>query len=800
MLKTYFKIAFRNLFKHKLYAFINVFGLGLGIACSIILFQFITYHLSFDTYHANAGKIYKVGYDLHIPDGSIEYERGAPLILEKAIDADIPQVQKSAVILKDRSFTVAVTSQNGGRKLFSENETIALTDGRFFKLFSYDWKQGAPSTALTQPNTAVITESLAQKYFGSYNVLGKTLIIDNKLPLTITGVLATNRHNTDIKEELFISLGSFHQLYPEFAAQMQTDWNFINSHTALFVELDKGASPKAVEKTITALVNKAINLKESSYDYKLLPLLNMHFDGRRGGVIQKPMLVTLGIVGLLLLVIACVNFVNMATAQSTRRAKEIGTRKVLGSSPFAIFKQFIIETACVALLALVVAIAAIFFFLPIFNNWLGTSVSLNFTNYQLPLFLFGILTFVILAAGFYPGIVLSRFKPVSALKNQINNNISTSRFARMGLIVGQNVIAQVLIICTLLITLQTRYLKNTDPGFDKSAVVILPLPDKAKAKTDYLRNVLMSKPGVKTVSFCYSPAQSLMDKGGSIKYDTRDWEAFTVFTKIGDANYVKTFGLKIIAGRDIAESDSAKQFLLNEKAVQKLGVKNINDVIGRKLVCGDLGDAEGIIVGVVKDFHSRSLYKPIDADLITSSRDYYQFVAVKITGQNLPATVNNLRGAFNSVYPDNVFEYHFLDEQINDMYKKEDLLGNLIKASTAVAILISCLGLLGLIAMITAQRTKEIGIRKVLGASVASITALLSKDFLKLVLVAILISSPIAWLLMKSWLQNFAYHIDIPVWVFTVTALLSLLIAITTTAAQSVKAAIANPVRSLRND
>ncbi|AMR33272.1 hypothetical protein A0256_18520 [Mucilaginibacter sp. PAMC 26640] len=800
MLNTYFKIAFRNLTKHRFYTLINVFGLALGVACCIILFQFISYHLSFDNYHPNAKQIYKVGYDLHIPDGSIEYERGAPLILAKAIDTQVPQVKNSAILLKDRSFTVTVNAADGITRLFAENERIALTDGRYFKLFTYQWKQGDFVTALNQPNKAVLTANLAQKYFGTEDVVGKIITVDNRMPVTITGVLANNKPNTDMKEELFLSLGSFNQLYPDFAAQMQTDWNFINSHSALFVELPENVSPIQVEKTLTAIVNKAINQKESSYDYKLLPLLGLHFDGKRGGVIQKSMLITLGFVGFLLLAIACVNFINMATAQSTKRAKEIGTRKVLGSSSAAIFKQFITETGCIAALAILTAVVAVSLFLPVFNSWVGTQITLAiFSDYKLFLFLLAVLLLVILAAGFYPAMLLSRFKPVYALKDQVSANIKSTRFTRKGLIIIQNVIAQVLIICTLLITLQTDYLKNSDPGFDKNAIVMLPLPDHAKVKTDYLRNLLMAKPGVKNVSFCYSAAQSALDKGGSVKYDNREWENFTVFTKIGDAQYAKTFGLNLIAGRDIAESDSARQFLINEKLVQKLGVKNVNDVIGRRLVCGDLGDSEGTIVGVVKDFHSKSLYKPIDADLVTSSRDYYQFAAVKLSSHNRN-TLTQLRNAWKSVYPASVFEYHFLDEQINDLYKKEDLLGKLIKASTAVAIMISCLGLLGLISLVTAQRVKEIGIRKVLGASVGQITLLLSKDFVKLVLVAIVIATPVAWLLMHNYLQDFAYHIHIPGWVFAATAVLSLMVAFVTTGVQSVKAALANPVKSLRDE
>jgi len=801
MIKNYFKIALRDLKRHKFYTAINVFGLSLGIGCSIILFQFITYHLSFDTYHHDTKQLYRVVDEMHIPDGSINYEKGAPMILANAVKAQVPQVKNAAILMADKSFTVAVNNNTANPKLFSEHENIALTDKHLFEVLDYNWAQGNPAIALAEPNTAVITSVLAKKYFGDTDAMGKTLLVDNHLQVKITGVLAPGKGNTDFKTDLFISLASFEQLNPDFAKQMRNDWNFINSHTHIFLQLNDNASPKAVESAIAGIIKKTLGNDGSWYHYKLLPINQWHFDGRYAGVIQKPLLVTLGLVGLLLVIIACVNFINMATAQSTKRAKEIGTRKVLGSTPMAIFYQFISETGVIACIAALFSVAWAALFMPVLNTWLGTNLTLGlFGGYQLPLFLFALVVLVIFAAGFYPAIVLSRFKPMHALKNQVNANVKTSQFTRKGLIIVQNVIAQVLIICTILITLQTKFLKNADPGFDKNAIVMLPVPDMAKAKTDYLRNLMLSNPGVKSISYCYDAALSTSQKGGSVKYDARDWETFTVLSSIGDANYAKTFGLKIIAGRDYAESDSSKQYLINEKLVKMLGAKSPAEVIGRKFTSGDLNNSDGTIVGVVKDFHSKSLYNTMTPQLISSGREYYRYAAVKLSGNNLAAGIDNVRKSWKSVYPDYAFEYHFLDEQVAQFYNKEELLGKLIKASTIVAILISCLGLLGLISLITTQRIKEIGIRKVLGASVADITALISKDFLKLVLLAVVVAIPIAWLMMHQWLQNFAYHIDVPVWVFIVTAVLSVVVALVTTSIQTIRSAIANPVKSLRSE
>jgi putative ABC transport system permease protein len=801
MLKTYLKIAYRNLVKHRFYSAINIFGLSLGIACSIILFQFVTYHLSFDTYHRNAKQIYRVVDEMHIPDGTISYEKGAPMVMANTVKAQVPQVKNVAMLLGDRSFSIAVNSNTAHPKLFAEHENIALTDKHWFELFDYTWEQGNYASALSEPNTAVITTNLAQKYFGSTDVLGKTLLVDNHLPVKITGVLAQNKPTTDFRADMFISLASFEQLNPDMAKQMRNEWYFVNSHTNIFFQLNNNASPKVIENAMSGMIKKALGNDGSWYHYKLLPLREWHFDAHYAGVIQRPLLLILALTGLLLIVIACVNFINMATAQSTKRAKEIGTRKVLGSTPAGIFNQFITETSLIAFVAIVLSLLWVTLFLPVLNSWLGTNLTYGmFSAWQLPLYLLAVFIIVVLAAGFYPAMILSRFKPIDALKNQLISGTKSSQFTRKGLIVAQNIIAQVLIICTVLITLQTKFLKTADTGFDKNAIVMVPIPDKAKAKTDYMRNLMLAKPVVKSVSYCYEAAMGASQKGGSIKYDTRDWEKYTVFTVIGDANYTKTFGLKIIAGKNYAENDSTKQFLVNEKLVKMLGAKDPNDVIGRKFTSGDLNDSEGTIVGVVKDFHSKSLYNVMEPQLISTGRDYYRYAAVKLSGKNLSAGIDQVRDAWQAVYPGYAFEYRFLDEQVAGFYKKEELLNKLVTASAGVAILISCLGLLGLISLITTQRTKEIGIRKVLGASVSQITALLSKDFLKLVMLSLLIAIPAGWLIIHSWLQNFAYHIKVPLWVFAATAAVSVVIAFVVTSVQSVKAAVVNPVKSLRSE
>jgi putative ABC transport system permease protein len=802
MFKNYIKIAWRNLWKHKFYTIINILGLALSIGCSIILFQFITYHLSFDTYHLNAKRIYRVVHRLTFDDGVPLYDQGAPLALARDVKASDPRVEDVGVLLRMHDITVAIHQKDGAeKKMFTEHENIGITDGHFFNLFDYQWEQGNKSTALTAPNTVVLSHSLAEKYFGNQDVIGKTIRIDNKNTFTVTGVVKDHPANTDIKVDIFLSLSTLKDIYPDVAHAMINDWGFINSTNAVYVALRSGISPVDMERDIARMNIKAQGTMAKPYHFMMLPLTDVHFDGRFAGVIQRSLLTILGVIGLLLIVIACVNFINMATAQSFKRAKEIGIRKVLGSSPRAIFMQFISEASYIVVFAALLSFVMVALAMPVLNVWLQTQLGFGlFTDYRLITFIAIVLLVITIAAGSYPALILSRFKPVNALKNQAAGYPQMVGFTRKGLIVVQNVIAQVLIICTILITMQVNYLKTADLGFNKNDVLMVPLPNSEKSKTDYLRNQLLADPAIKSVSFCYRAPSSLTDKGGSIKYDTRDWEKFIGRTVIGDADYVKTFGIQLVAGRNVAESDSAREFLVNEVLMHQLGIKDPQEIIGRKFTAGDLSNEAGIIVGIVKDFHAKSLYHAIGPEYITTFRKQYQYAGIKISSGSLSAGIDRIKKEWQSVYPDHVFEYRFLDQQIADFYQKEELLNRLITSSALIAIFISCLGLLGLIALLTQQRTKEIGIRKVLGASVINITTLLSVDFLKLVLLSIIISSPIAWLMMSRYLNNFAYRIDIAWWVFGITALLSLLIAFVTVSLQSVKAARINPVKSLRSD
>ncbi|MHA4809652.1 ABC transporter permease [Flavitalea flava] len=803
MLSTYFNIAWRNLWKQKFHAAINIFGLSLGMAGGLILFQFISYHLSYDRYHQKSGQLYRAVTDLHLDDGSVINVSGSPLGLTAALQDEFPTIKDQAVLLKLRTVTISVPGA-GQWKYFEEKENIGFTDQHWFNLFDYTWEEGNAASSLQQPNTAVISRRLADKYFGNAEAIGQTIRLDNKYTVTITGVLKDLPANSDFRTELFFSRPSFTAFYPGTEEAMYRSWGFINTTTQSFVWLPEKQSETLSEKKVTAAMARLTKIHfepdvASVYHFHLQPLKEIHFDGRYGGTIQRSLLLTLAVIGLFLVIIACFNFINLATAQSAKRAREIGTRKVLGSSRMAIFRQFMTETACLVLLATLLSLLWIKLILPLSDKWLQILLPFNpFRDLRLSMAVLLLAILVTATAGFYPAIILSRWKPVDALKKQINS--PGSSLFRKGLIVFQNVVVQVLIICTLIITLQIKHLKTTDPGFVKEAVIMVPVPDPAKGKSSYLESLLKMDPAIQAVSFCYSAPLSERSLGGSVSYDNRSWEKFNSRTIIGDADYLPTFGIALLTGRNITESDTVREFLINETLVRQLGIGDPKQVIGRRLVAGGLDDHPGIIVGVVKDFNVQTLNKPVEPVLFTTKRDRYEYAAIKFKGGNPADLRSRIRKAWEAVYPAHVFEYHYLNEQIDEYYHKEDLLNKLINATAAIAIAISCLGLLGLISFFTIQRTKEIGIRKILGANASAIMYMLSKDFLKLVLLSILIASPVAWYMMNHWLLDYAYRIKINWWIFVLAGVASLLIALITVSYQAVKAAFVNPVESLRSE
>lgn len=793
MLRNYFKIAWRNLKRSKVYTLINVLGLSLGIACAILIFALVKYHLSFDTFHSNADRIYRITTEFHGEE--ISYNSGVPSPFGEAFRNDYSFAEKVALVatLSDRIITFPAS---GGIRKFEED--IAFAEPAFFEILDFPLVRGSQRSALNAPNTAVITERIAKKYFGAEDPVGKIIRIDNNLDVTIAGVLRDLPANTDRRQEIYLPFTNLKDHSPWL---VEEDWWLsVNKGMQCFVLLNPGVSQTVLSKSLSAMSEKYYNKKNAQiFRFKPQPLSDIHFNPELDGRVAKKNLWVLSLIGLFLIITACVNFINLATAQALRRSKEIGVRKVLGGYRWQLFRQFMTETALITLLAMVMALALAYLTLPYVNQLFQVQLELNlFRDIYLLTFLPALLLIIILLSGSYPGLVLAGFQPVLALKGKLSQSHAGGFSLRRGLVITQFAISQLLIIGTLVIASQMRYSRQADMGFRKDAIVMLPVPDNSKSKISTLGAQLSGLTGVEEITFCNDAPASEITPSTKMSYDSRtESEEFSISFKAGDAHYVPLFGLEILEGRNLRPSDTIREYLVNETVVKKLGVTTNQEVIGKNAT---INGKTGTIVGVVKDFHNKSFHQAIDPLYISTLRENYGNCAVKVNLATLETTLPSIENAWENIYPDNVYKYDFLDEQIARFYEQDRIFLRLIQAFAGIAILIGCLGLYGLVSFMASQKTKEVGLRKVLGASVESIVWLFGKEFTCLLLIAFVLSAPLAWWAMNNWLENFEYRIEIGAGIFALAILITLLVAVLTVGYRSVKAALTNPVKSLRSE
>ncbi|MGV3560402.1 ABC transporter permease [Larkinella arboricola] len=798
MIRNYFQIALRNLERKKSYTFINVSGLALGMACGILIFMLISYHLSFDNFHANADRIYRFVTEQHRE--TVSYRPNVPNPFGKVFRNDYTFGEKVARIASSNDVLISLKTGGEIRK-FKEDAGVAFAETDFFDIFNYPLLRGDFKTVLREPNTAILTERMARKYFGDQNPINQTFHLDNKVQFRITGILKDLPVHTDRKTEIFLSYNTLRQ-YDEWMASDES-WGGMNSAMQCFVQLKPGVSPAQVEEVLPAYVKKYRPTNKNVHHYKLQPLADIHFNPRYGGAISKSNLWVLACIGFFLIVTACINFINLATAQALNRSKEVGVRKVLGSFRGQLFWQFIAETGLITTLAIFLACVTAWLLLPSVNDWFQVQISLNPLNdWGLALFLPALAVVVTFFAGSYPGLILAGFQPVVALKGKLSQPHIGGFNTRRTLIVGQFAISQALIIGMIVITDQMRYSTQSDLGFDKEAVVMLPIaPDTKPISLKTVKHQLAQIPGVKTVSVCQSaPASNYNVWNTSPQYDNRsEDELFSVSVKAADEQYIPMFDLKLVAGRNLFPADSAREFVVNETFTKKLGLKSPQEVIGKTLSLNK-GQTTGPIVGVVGDFHDRSFHEDINAVCIMSASDLYGSYAVKIDGTTVKPTLAALEKTWSDLHPDQLYEYEFLDEHIANFYKTEDLMLRLIQTFAALAVFIGGLGLYGLVSFMAAQKTKEIGIRKVLGSSVGQILWIFGKEFSRLILIAFAVAAPVAYYGMNVWLNHFTFHIDVSVGVFATAIASTFLIAFLTVGFKSMKAAGMNPVKALRSE
>jgi len=797
MLKNYFRIGWRNLRRHRAYTFINIIGLSLGIACAILIFTLISFHSSFDNFHQHSKRIYRIVTEFH--DEKIDYEAAVPQPLGKAFRNDYTFAEKTARVVSYHNAFISLPGEKEIKK-FQEDDKMAFVEPAFFEIFNFPLVEGDPHTALLNPHSAIVTETIAQKYFGKASAIGKTIRLDNKTDFTITGILKDLPANTDRKQEIYFSYDNLKDRNAWIASD--SSWEGINSGSMCFIRLKPSITSEQVNKAFPGFSAKYYKGRDAKvWQFRLQPLSDIHFNADFDGYADRKYLWALGFIGLFLIVTACVNFVNLATAQALNRSKEIGIRKVLGSLRPQLFWQFITETTIITVFALIVAYGLALLSLPLLNHLFKSKMELHlFSDWPLPVFLLFLSILVIFLSGSYPGLVLARFQPVLALKSKLSQAHIGGFSLRRILVVTQFTICQVLIIGTIVIASQMHYSKNIDLGFNKDAIVTLPIPIHDKTKMNTLRDRLTAIAGVEKITLCHQPPASGSNNTTEVHYDNRsEEEHWSINLKSGDDHYLSTFGLKLVAGRNFYPSDTTREFVVNETFVKKLNLPSPQDVLGKKMKVNG-GTMTGPIVGVVKDFHNYSLHTEIAAVCIMPDYNSYESCSIKMNLANTRSALTTFEKTWNEIYPEYLYTYHFLDDRIAEFYEMDNIMLTLVEAFAGIAIFIGCLGLYGLVSFMALRRTKEIGVRKVLGAGTGNILWLFGKEFSRLLLIAFVIAAPIAGYAMYKYLLNFKYRIEIGAGIFVLAILFTFLIAALTVGYRSVRSALANPVHSLHSE
>jgi len=806
MIRSYFKIAFRSLWKNKGFSAINIVGLAIGIATCLIIMLFVQNELGYDRFNKKADRIVRVTFQ-GAANGEKFNESTVMPPVAQTMKADFPEVLE-ATRLRDYGIPRLVN----GDKMFKE-DALAFVDSNFFQVFTLPLISGDAKTALIEPNTIVITKALAHKYFGNEDPMGKVIHFkeEQKIPCKVTGVIERVPLNSHFHFELFASMASL----PE---SREPTWMSSNFYTYLL--LPNGYDYRKLEAKLPAVVDKYIGpqmyqamhvslpefrKKGNNLSFHLQPLTAIHLSSQFASDLSPAgdirYVYIFGAIALFMLLIACINFMNLSTAGASKRAREVGIRKVLGSLKLELVRQFLLESILITAIALLLAIVFMYLALPVFNTLAGQNLALRFGDH--PLLLPGLVLFVLftgILAGSYPAFYLSSFNPVAVLKGRFTSG-KKSIGLRSGLVIFQFLFSIILIVSTTVVYKQLSFIQHKSLGYNKDQVMILPawmLGDKASI----FRQQIGNDPRVASISnsgylpagpsdgnnFFVYPGENPNQIVKTLRYDV-------------DENYISTLGIQMLAGRNFSKnfaSDSSG-VILNEAAARIFGwgEKATGHIISTTQNNGEITSYH--VIGIVKNFHFKSLHELISPLVMVLSPNPGMMI-VKLKTKDAAGLLAAAKIKWTAFGTEEPFAYSFLDERFNNTYQSEQKIGLILGIFAGLTIFVACLGLFGLAKFTAEQRTKEIGIRKVLGATVSGVVALLSKDFLKLVLAAFIIASPIAWYIMNRWLQDFAYRIDISAWVFVIAALLAVIITIITVSFQAIKAAIANPVKSLRTE
>ena len=802
MLKNYVKIALRNVQRHRSYAFINIAGLAVGMASCLLILFYVQDERSYDGFHTHADRIYRLATDLQPPeDGPLNRANTVGWPVGRTLAATYPEVER-IVHLRPSKLPV----KHEGRHVY---ESALYADTNFFEVFSFPLVKGNPKTALRDPFTLVITQEMERKYFGQENALGQTLTLHDSLRFTITGVAQDVPANSHLTFDLLASFETLCVPAPNVCKRhFSSGWFHVNMYN--YVLLREGVSGSAFAEKIEDFVMQQAGSTFSDIGYtqtlRLEPLKDIYLRSDRGNALGPTSdilyIYILSSVALFILLIAGINFMNLATARSTDRAKEVGIRKVVGSSRASLVGQFLSESFLTCLLAMLFALGILSLVLPFFNDLAEKSITMSmlFSLRFMP-WLLGLVLGIGLLGGLYPAFMLSAIKPVETLKGSYTTS-RRGRRLRQGLVVFQFALSCALIVSTLVVLNQVRYMQQQDLGFDKEQVLVLDARTAPRALRtrhyETIKRALSEHPSVEQVSASFvAPGRSGWQGQIAFPEGRAEDEGLLVEYVPVDHDFVATFRLQMIAGRDFStafETDREQAMLINEAAVRAMGWATPEQALGKRL---QTSGKDGFVVGVVKDYHHHGLQEEI-GPMVLAITPLYQYFSLRITAADIPSTLAHLEQVWNTFFSGYPFDYFFLDEDYDRQYQAEEQLTNIFSTFSFLAILIACLGLFGLAAFTARQRTKEIGIRKTLGASVPGIVALLSKDFLLLVGIAFVVATPVAYLAMERWLVGFAYRIDLSAWIFLLAGVLMLAIALLTVSYQSIKAALGDPVKALR--
>ena len=801
MVKNYITIAFRMLLRNRSFAFINIVGLSVGISCALLLFLVIRFEGSFDTFHAKKSRIVRLVTVYDRPEG-VHYSAGVPFPTSEALRAEFPQIERVGQIFATTGqITVLDRGGEGAEKKFNEGPGLFYAEGDFFRIFDFPLIAGNPATVLKDPNTVILTRETARRYFGDWeSAMGRTIKYRNSTLLRVTGILEDIPANSDFPLKAVMSYGTFGLRNPEGFK----DWISVYGDNECFALLPPGAGIDQINTQLTPFVRRHKPAEYARDGLRAQPLSEIHFDGRfenfNGQTFSRELLTALALIGTFLLLIACVNFINLATARAANRSREVGVRKVLGGQRRQIALQFMTETAILSLAALILAVAIAEIALPPLNSILQLRVTPGGQGWgEIGLFLAATFAAVTIFSGVYPALVLSGFSPIAALKRKATAHTPGGIPLRRGLVIFQFIIAQVLIIGMIVAGDQMEFFRNAPLGFDKESVLIVPIPhdSTARARIGPLRNLLLQEPGITGVSFsAFSPSDA-SNWNSEFKFDGSPKSTdFNAELKWADPEYFSVYGMQFLAGRPYVKSDTVREYVVNESFLKAFGIRNPQDAIGKKIDLWN-GQAVAPVVGVVRDFHTRSLQFALRPVILGSWKSSYQSINIRIVPGKERQATGAVERIWNSTYPDNVYESKFLDDAISAFYGAENRMADLFKVFAATAILISCLGLYGLVSFMALQRTKEVGIRKVLGASVGGIMVLLSREFAFLVGAAFLVAAPVGVIIMNGWLEDFTYRITIGAGTLALAGGASLVIALVTVSYHAARAAAANPVDAL---